>query len=149
MTKYVSARNKVLEHALEDLHTDGACMISKLMDMYKDFVLELYDESICKNELECFRKIIKTKLSVSGYLSYYPCPKSGSMFYNSSILSGSSLKLVYKLLNRVDRKQDSTNEERVRTMVKCQVALSQKTVDFDYRKIFDECDGRNRLEKHY
>ena len=71
----------------------------KLMKMYRDFVMELYDESICKNELECFRKIIKTKL-----LSYYPCPKSGSMFYNSSILSDSSLKLVYKLLNRVDRK---------------------------------------------
>ena len=50
------------------------------------------------------------------------------MFYNSSILSDSSLKLVYKLLNRVDRKQDSTNEECVRTMVNCQVALSPKNL---------------------
>ena len=32
----VIARNKVLDHALEVLRADGACMISNLMDMYKE-----------------------------------------------------------------------------------------------------------------
>ena len=86
----------------------------------------MHDENIYKNELESFRKIVKTKLSVSGYSSYYPSPKQGSMFYNSSIISDSSLKLVYKLLSSASRKQESATEEHVRTMVKRQVALSKK-----------------------
>ena len=56
-SKYILAHNKILEHALEDLHADGVCMINTLMDMYRDYVIELYDENICKNELECFRKL--------------------------------------------------------------------------------------------
>ena len=71
------------------------------------------------------------------------------MFYNSSIISDSSLKLVYKLLSSASRKQESATEEHVRTIFKRQVALSKKTVDFDYRKLFDESDGGNRLEQYF
>ena len=148
--KYALARNKVLEHAMEVLRADGACMIKNIMDMYRNLVIEMYEEDISNNEQESFRKIMKTKLSLSGYLSYYPRPKSGSMFYNASVLSGDSLKLVYKLLSSADSKQVSINEEYVRTMVKRQVALSKKSVDFDYRKLFDEGDGANsRLEQYF
>ena len=99
------------------LRADGACMINGHVQR---FGIEMHDENICKNEHESFQKIINTILSMSGYSSYYPFPKSDSM---SSILSDGSLKLVYKLLSSADRKHESTNEEHIQTIVKRQRAL--------------------------
>ena len=116
-SKYVLARNEALDHAVKVLDLDGACTIRSIMDVYQTLVLEKYGEAISDSEHENFKKILKTKLSMCGYSSYYPCPKLGSMFYKSSVISGEGLKLVYKLLNKTyaGDKQSPDNTEYIRS----------------------------------
>ena len=112
--------------------------------------MEKYRESIAANEHRSFRNILKTKLSLCGYLSYYPCPKSGSMFYNASIISGGGLKLLYKLLNKADtsnNSQSKLNTDYIRTLIKRQIALSNRSHDFDYRQLFEGNDGTSKSTK--
>ena len=107
-------------------------------------------EAIDDNERESFKKI-KAKLSTSGYLSYYPCPKSGSMLYDSSILSEGCLKLVYTLMSRTQNvSRPSLDIEYVRAMIKRQIALSKRSIDFDCRQLFGNVEGTDsKLEQYF
>ena len=64
------------------------------------------------------------------------------MFYDSSILSGGCLKLVYTLMSRTQNvSRPSLDIEYVRAMIKRQIALSKRSIDFDYRQLFGNVEG--------
>ena len=129
-------------------------MVKSIVDTYENLVAEKYGEVIDSRECESFKKVIKTKLSMCGYLSYFSHPKCGSMFYNASIKSGGSIKLVYKLLNITSNNAQPNRDpaKYVRNMIKRQVALSKRSIDFDYRELFEPnmCDStpNPNLEKY-
>ena len=99
------------------------------------------------NERDCssFRLILQTKLQSKGYTVYYPRRQSGSMYYNTSILSGKAAELVYELMNRTPVKS-SLNADY--SLVKRQVALFPKSSDFDFRTLFDDIT-EDKLRRYF
>ena len=73
------------------------------------------------------------------------------MYYNSSVVSGKAVELVYKLLTALDCREVSTGSlEYVHNLVSNQATWFAKSADFDYRSVFVEsADSEGELGKQF
>ena len=58
--------------------------------------------------------------------------KSGRMYYDPSVFSGKGVELLYKILNE-SKPVSPTHAECIRALIKQQVALFPKRINFDYK----------------
>ena len=124
-------------------------MIKDAMNLYKSIILDKHQFTISDGDYESYRKILKTQLSTMGYKSYYPSKQSGGMFYKPSIILGKGVELVYELMTRA-KVDPSTDNEYIRSIIKRQVALSPKSINFDFRKLFEDGnDNASILDKYF
>lgn len=147
--KYQLICDKVLEYSLKMLKDKGVCLVRDAMNLFKDKILQQHTCAVTDSEWENYRKTLGTQLESRGYKSYFMARKLGSMYYDPSVFSGKGVELVvYKILNG-NKPVSPTHAECIRTIIKQQVALFPKSINFDYRQIFgDESGSSFKLNKY-
>ena len=109
------------------------------MKFYKELVKDMHKYTVKDNELNSFKRLLSAQLSTRQYKCYYSTRTAGSMYYNSSVVSGKAVELVYKLLTALDCREVSTGSlAYVHNLVSNQATLFAKSADFDYRSLWSQ-----------
>ena len=129
------------------LGNNGAFMVKDAMNLFKDKILQQPGCSISDNDWESYWKTLGTHLEIRGYKSYFLARKWESMYYKPSAFSGKGVESLHNMMN--ENKPGPLTKEHIRTLIKQQVALFPKSLNFDYRQLFyDENGSKYNLTKY-